>query len=152
MVFKATIKFQCNWIWEQFKRFTHLTQNARSTATADQPHLKSRISHNHYITISIQKISSNLINSLFKIKQILGSRELKRHGHIFTMPNQKSLNRLSAFLDSYQHEKNLFYIVGSNAKERISKRVFQENKARQIFRKTSISYPWYAHLRVRVRG
>ena len=32
-------------------------------------------------------------------------------------------------------------IVGNNAKGRISKRVFQENKARQIFRKTNISYP-----------
>ena len=32
-------------------------------------------------------------------------------------------------------------IVGNKAKERISKRVFQENKARQIFRKTNISYP-----------
>ena len=31
--------------------------------------------------------------------------------------------------------------VGKNAKGRISKRVFQENKARQIFRKTNIYYP-----------
>ena len=31
--------------------------------------------------------------------------------------------------------------VGNNAKGWISKRVFQENKARQIFRKTNISYP-----------
>ena len=30
--------------------------------------------------------------------------------------------------------------VGNKAKGRISKRVFQENKARQIFRKTNISY------------
>ena len=33
------------------------------------------------------------------------------------------------------------YFVGNKAKGRISKRVFQENKARQIFRKTNISYP-----------
>ena len=32
-------------------------------------------------------------------------------------------------------------VVGIKAKGRISKRVFQENKARQIFRKTNISYP-----------
>ena len=32
-------------------------------------------------------------------------------------------------------------MVGNKAKGRISKRVFQENKARQIFRKTKISYP-----------
>ena len=31
------------------------------------------------------------------------------------------------------------YIVGKKAKERISKRVLQENKACQIFRKKSIS-------------
>ena len=33
------------------------------------------------------------------------------------------------------------YFVGNKAKGRILKRVFQENKARQIFRKTNISYP-----------
>ena len=32
-------------------------------------------------------------------------------------------------------------IVGNKARGRIWKRVFQENKARQIFRKTNISYP-----------
>ena len=31
--------------------------------------------------------------------------------------------------------------VGNKVKGRISKRVFQENKARQIFQKTNISYP-----------
>ena len=35
----------------------------------------------------------------------------------------------------------LVQFVGNKAKERISKRVFQENKARQIFRKINISYP-----------
>ena len=34
-----------------------------------------------------------------------------------------------------------FIFVGNKPKGRISKRVFQENKARQIFRKTNISYP-----------
>ena len=32
-------------------------------------------------------------------------------------------------------------MVGNKAKGRISKRVFHENKARQIFRKTNIFYP-----------
>ena len=32
-------------------------------------------------------------------------------------------------------------IAGNKVKGRISKRAFQENKARQIFRKTNISYP-----------
>ena len=35
------------------------------------------------------------------------------------------------------------YFVGNKAKGRILKRVFQENKARQIFWKTNISYPTY---------
>ena len=34
-----------------------------------------------------------------------------------------------------------WYIVGNKAKRRISKQVLQENEARQIFRKTNISYP-----------
>ena len=42
--------------------------------------------------------------------------------------------------------------VGNMARVRISKRVFQENKARQIFRKTNISYPRYAHVHVRIGG
>ena len=36
-------------------------------------------------------------------------------------------------------------IVGNKAKGRISKRVFQENKAHQIFRKTNISYHTKTH-------
>ena len=36
---------------------------------------------------------------------------------------------------------DFLYIVGNQAKGRISKWVFQENKARQSFRKTNISYP-----------
>ena len=31
--------------------------------------------------------------------------------------------------------------VGNKAKERISKQVLKENKARQIFRKANVSYP-----------
>ena len=38
-------------------------------------------------------------------------------------------------------DKKQGIIVGNKAKERISKRVFQEKKARQIFRKTNIFYP-----------
>ena len=46
--------------------------------------------------------------------------------------------------------------VGNKAKGRISKRVFQENKARQIFRKMNISNPLIRTrilcVRVRIRG
>ena len=43
-------------------------------------------------------------------------------------------------------------IVGNKAKKQTSKRVLQENKARQIFRKTNIFAPWYAHARVPYQG
>ena len=46
----------------------------------------------------------------------------------------------------------IWEFVGNKAKDWISKRVFQENKARQIFRKTNISYPMIAHVHVRMRG
>ena len=35
--------------------------------------------------------------------------------------------------------------VGNKVKKRISKRVFQENKERQIFQKTNIFYPLIRH-------
>ena len=44
------------------------------------------------------------------------------------------------------------YFVVNKAKERISKRVFQENKAHQIFRKTNISNPLIRTVRVRITG
>ena len=37
------------------------------------------------------------------------------------------------------------HVVGNKAKGRISKRLFQENKARQTLRKTSIFYPAPLH-------
>ena len=44
---------------------------------------------------------------------------------------------------SYPVNLHIFFfeIICNKAKRRISKQVFQENKARQIFRKTNISYP-----------
>ena len=42
--------------------------------------------------------------------------------------------------DDVQRLKDFRQDVGNKAKVRISKRVFQENKGRQIFRKTNISY------------
>ena len=40
------------------------------------------------------------------------------------------------------------YYVGNKAKGRISKRVFQEKKARQISEKRTFLTPWYAHVRM----
>ena len=65
-----------------------------------------------------------------------------------------SLEKMTLFLSKNNQERYLFYtqeypyhprhnshFVGNKAKGRISKRMLQENKARQIFRKTNISYP-----------
>ena len=41
--------------------------------------------------------------------------------------------------------------AGNKAKGRISKRVLQKNKSRQIFRKTNISYP-LIRMHVRIMG
>ena len=43
-------------------------------------------------------------------------------------------------------------IVGNKAKVRISKRVLQQNKARQIFRKTNLFLPADTHMHVCVSG
>ena len=49
----------------------------------------------------------------------------------------------SWFIVGYKKRFRLFfhYFVGNKAQARISRRVFQDNKAHQIFRKTNISYP-----------
>ena len=44
----------------------------------------------------------------------------------------------------FRHLRVTAHIVGNITKGQISKRMFQENKSRQIFRKTNISYPRYA--------
>ena len=44
------------------------------------------------------------------------------------------------FSSNIKQDIQFLQVVGNKAKRRISKRVFQENKARQIFRKTNISY------------
>ena len=67
------------------------------------------------------------------------------------------LSQISSIIDTSQSIKYVsnvlrdclqisLLIVGNKAKEQISKRVFQESKARQIFWKTNISYPLIAPL------
>ena len=60
--------------------------------------------------------------------------ELKR-----TRRNHYQIVLLAIF--DWRHLKWFTEFVGNKVKGRISKRLFQENKARQIFRKTNISYP-----------
>ena len=59
------------------------------------------------------------------------------------------------FMESFENQIfkiETLGVVGNKAKGQISKLVLQENKAREIFRKTNISYPWHAHARVHIRG
>ena len=56
-------------------------------------------------------------------------------------------NIFNSFINS-NIEKNITQFVGNKAKERISKRVFQENKVCQIFRKTNIS--WNTRFEIRL--
>ena len=54
---------------------------------------------------------------------------------------EKQIQRKALVNQCEYFSKNKVNIVGNKAKGRISKRVFQESKARQNFRKTIISYP-----------
>ena len=77
------------------------------------------------------EISRNILTQEKLLVEFIGTRNSNQE-HI----NKKSLVNLRLLVISIV--KNLF--LGNKAKEQISKRVFQENKARQIFRETNISY------------
>ena len=51
---------------------------------------------------------------------------------------KNTLDYISAFAFG---QNNYLQVVGNKAKGQISKWVFQENKAHQVFRKTNIFYP-----------
>ena len=55
----------------------------------------------------------------------------------YSEPNQ--ISKMEPFLRKLFTRK--LQVVGNKPKGRVSKRVFQENKASQIFLKTNISYP-----------
>ena len=78
------------------------------------------------------EISRNILTQDKLLVEFIGTRNSNQE-HI----NKKSLVNLRLLVISIV--KNLF--LGNKAKEQISKRVFQENKARQIFRKNKHSYP-----------
>ena len=50
-------------------------------------------------------------------------------------------NLLLFHLSNHRWKNIIYHFVGNKAKRWVSKRVFQENKACQIFQKTNISYP-----------
>ena len=59
----------------------------------------------------------------------------------FSLLKKLKLFHCYMFFGIFFHWCKKFLFVGNKAKGRISKRVFQENEARQIFWKTNISYP-----------
>ena len=59
--------------------------------------------------------------------------------HIYFIPIFR--NNHPQMLQKKQYSRSWDKIVGNKAKGRIAKRVFQENKGRQIFQRTNISYP-----------
>ena len=59
----------------------------------------------------------------------------------FSFTGGPSFSFLKNFSINEKYRTYVLYFVGNKAKGRISKRVFQESKARQNFRKTNISYP-----------
>ena len=75
---------------------------------------------------------------------LIGGRHLKERGAYFKARGiiyTKFLNPSNKQLPLCCITLNIPQLVGNKAKERISKRGFQENKARRIFRKTNIPYP-----------
>ena len=87
-------------------------RKTRSTTAVENQHLKIKewdISLTKIITslLAFRKISS-IHKIILKMQQILGSQELKRLWPFLTMSTQKSLNQPFAFLNLYQHGKNMF--------------------------------------------
>ena len=60
---------------------------------------------------------------------------------LFTIDHKETISKETLQKISSLSLKILFYFVNNKPKGRISKQVFPENKASQIFRKTNISYP-----------
>ena len=66
----------------------------------------------------------------------------------FYMMGEQDIDEFKNMLKKVTMQHRKTNIVGNKAKRRISKQVFQENKASQIFRKTNISYPPDMHIYV----
>ena len=71
---------------------------------------------------------------------------------LLTPKHSRRFFQLFSITFTLQYWLTQFEIVANKAKERISKQVFQENKARQIFRKTNISYPLIRSRRCAYQG
>ena len=111
----------------------------------DWPNFKLQYSENWYITVyllyllGVTEVTEDIYNAFYFNNTVLlaistGKLPIMRKIGDHLITGKKSFYKSNNCYMSLQ-------LVGNKAKERISKRVFQENKARQIFRKTNISYP-----------
>ena len=107
---------------------------------------------------SSPNFTSNKLSELINFYSSIKSSENLR---FYDDVGEKKLIRLNSPNDTSKiwrqsyHIKNLhevFDFVGNKAKGRISKQRLQESKAREIFRKTNISYPLIRNVSVRIRG
>ena len=80
----------------------------------------------------------NLLNQWWKREK---NNEPIINNKLFTIDHKETISKETLQKISSFSLKILFYFVSNKPKGRISKQVFPENKASQIFRKTNISYP-----------
>ena len=86
----------------------------------------------------ISEIISKIIqNNAFYVCSI-GQFSAWKHLYFFIFGGRLPLGYI---LEFYPKHILINHLVGNKAKGRISKPVFQENKARQVFRKKPIPYP-----------
>ena len=87
------------------------------------------------------RVLSNIIRNT-KLRQAKSSPETAFRSTDFRVPENLIFPALTTTESVISH-----IFIGNQAKGRISKRVFQENKARHIFRKTNAFTPWYPNVR-----
>ena len=92
-------------------------------------------------------VGNGLVANLKKRNKSITYQHLKMKGLFLSKEMLKPRDKICkiGLKDAFSKDESFFVtalqVVGNKVKRRISNRVFQENKARQIFRKTNISYP-----------
>ena len=92
-----------------------------------------------FIYLYVYNLFLYIGTDLWRCYQKVGANN-RESGRIFDL--WKILVLVQFFSKNYS--KHNLHFVSNKAKGLIPKRVFQENKARQIFRKINILTPWYA--------
>ena len=92
-------------------------------------------------------VGNGLVANLKKRNKSVTYQHLKMKGLFLSKEMLKPRDKICkiGLKDAFSKDESFFVtalqVVGNKVKRRISNRVFQENKARQIFRKSNISYP-----------